>query len=105
MAIHKKLPKLTSLERSPENRRGLIYLDYLQNHFGATMAAPYSLRPKANAPVSTPLEWKEVKRTLNPQDFTIRTILDRVKKKGDLWKGVLGKGIDMAQALKKIENI
>src|SRR5205814_2207337 len=101
--IHNEAPDLTSLERSPSKRKGLVYLDYLQNHATATMAAPYSLRPREHAPVSTPLEWKEVKRGLDPQNFNIRSIFDRLKKKGDLWKGVLGPGLDMKKALRKLE--
>ncbi len=66
-------------------------------------AAPYSLRPRPGAMVSTPLEWKEVRRGLDPQDFNIRTIPARIKKKGDLWKGVLGRGIDIAKALKALK--
>jgi bifunctional non-homologous end joining protein LigD len=105
IAIHNKLPSITSLERNPHQRKGLIYLDYLQNHYTATMATAYSLRPQPQATVSTPLEWKEVKKGLDPRDFTIRTISNRLKKKGDLWKGVLGKGIDMGKSLKILETL
>jgi bifunctional non-homologous end joining protein LigD len=103
MAINRELPKVTSLERSPQKRRSLIYLDYLQNHYGATMASVYSLRPRPGATVSAPLDWKEVKRGLDAQDFTIRSMASRIKKKGDLWKGVMGRGIDMARALKALK--
>ncbi len=103
--IHNQTPSLTSLERSPQKRKGLIYLDYLQNHYGATMAAPYSVRPRPGAPVSTPLQWSEVTPKLNPQKFTMKTILPRLEKKGDLWKGLLGFGISMEKSLKIIEKI
>jgi bifunctional non-homologous end joining protein LigD len=103
MAIHQEMPKFTSLERKPQSRRGLIYLDYLQNHFTSTMAAPYSLRPRPGATVSTPLEWKEVHHGLVIQDFNIRTIPARLKKNGDLWKGISAKGIDMKKSLKILE--
>jgi bifunctional non-homologous end joining protein LigD len=105
MAIHKEIPKLTSLERKPRRRQGMIYLDYLQNHFTATMAAPYSLRPRPGAPASTPLEWKEVRHGLKPQDFTIKTMPGRLKKKGDLWKGILARSIDMKKSLKILESL
>ena len=63
----------------------------MRNAFGQTAAAPYSLRPSKGATVSTPLEWKEVKKGLDPKDFNIKSIFGRLKKKGDIWKPVLGK--------------
>ena len=97
-----ELPELTSLVRNPKERKKQIYVDYLQNRGGQTLAAPYSVRPKPGATVSTPLEWKEVKKGLHPSAFTIKTIFKRLEKKGDLFKGVLGKGIDMEKCLKKL---
>jgi bifunctional non-homologous end joining protein LigD len=105
MVIHQKTPGLTSLERSPSKRKGLVYLDYLQNRQGATTATAYSLRPRPHATISTPLEWKEVTRDLNPAEFNLKTILPRLKKKGDLWKGVLGPGINMKKCLGGLEKI
>lgn len=86
---HERLPRLTSLERSPSRRLKHVYLDYLQNSRGQTLAAPYSVRPVPKACVSTPLDWKEVKRGIRPDKFTIHTILKRLADKGDLFKGVL----------------
>ena len=93
--IHQQTPEWTSLEHDPDKRKGKIYLDYLRNSFGQTVAAPYSVRPVAKAPVSTPLEWDEVTKDLDPTDFTIKTMIKRLEKKGDLWKGVLGKGVEL----------
>ncbi|MER2998512.1 non-homologous end-joining DNA ligase [Pontibacter populi] len=100
--VHKKLPKLTSLERSPKERRKQVYLDFLQNSIGQTIASAYSVRPKPGATVSTPLSWEEVKPGLTPEAFTIKNVPDRIKQKGDLFKGVLGKGIDMEKCLEKL---
>jgi bifunctional non-homologous end joining protein LigD len=102
---NKKLPKTTSLERHPAKRQKKVYLDYLQNRKGQTLAAPYSVRPKPGATVATPLEWKEVKRGLTPGQFTMLNIFDRLKKKGDIFKPVLGKGIDLKKVLKQIEKL
>ncbi len=102
--VHQRIPEITSIERSPAKRRDKIYLDWLQNRVGQTLAAPYSLRPAAGATVSTPLEWKEVKKGLTPEQFTIRTIDKRLKKKGDLWKPVLGKGIDLHASIACLER-
>ena len=102
--IQIELPKLTSMERALRNRRGKIYLDYLQNRRGQTLAAPYCLRPRPEAPVSTPLTWDEVRTGLRITDFNITTIRSRLAKTGDLFGPVLGKGIDMAKVLTALEN-
>ncbi|WP_205499683.1 non-homologous end-joining DNA ligase [Rufibacter psychrotolerans] len=102
--VHQQLPKLTSLERSPKERRHQIYLDYLQNATAQTIAAPYSVRPRPGAPVSTPLDWKEVKTGLHPSQFTIHNVPARVKKRGDLFQPVLGEGLDVAAYLKKLKT-
>lgn len=101
--VQEKLPDLTTLERSLQKRdKDKIYLDYLQNRRGQTLASVYSLRPKKGAPVSMPLQWDEVKNGLQPTDFNIYNALDRIKEKGDLFKPTLGKGIDMLKAIKKL---
>jgi bifunctional non-homologous end joining protein LigD len=105
MIAHGRLPKITSLERSPSQRRSKIYLDYLQNKQGQTLVAPYSVRPKPGATVSAPLKWDEVNESLKLADFTIRTMPERLKKLGDIWQPVLGKGIDMEKTLKKLMDL
>ncbi|WP_194776256.1 DNA ligase D [Pararhodonellum marinum] len=102
--VNDKLPKTTTLNRPLNQRKNRIYVDYLQNRQGQTLAAPYSARPKPGATVSTPLEWDEVNHTLSPSRFTIHNMLQRIEKKGDLWKPVLGKGIDMLTVIESMEN-
>jgi bifunctional non-homologous end joining protein LigD len=101
--VNERLPKTTSILRLPKQRQGKVYLDFLQNRRGQTLAAPYSARPKPGATVSTPLEWDEVNAKLDPKNFTIRNILKRLEKIGDLWKPVIGKGVDIQKALGKIK--
>jgi bifunctional non-homologous end joining protein LigD len=101
MVVEQRLPRTVSLERMPGKRKGLVYLDYLQNRHGATMAAPYSLRPREGATVSTPLNWSEVNSKLDPGDFNIRTVPKRVEKKGDPWKDMFKRRLDLAKAIKK----
>ncbi|MET0242822.1 MAG: DNA ligase D [Flavitalea sp.] len=103
--VHQRLPKFTSIERPTAKRKGKIYLDFLQNRPQATLAAPYSVRPKPFAPVSMPLEWKEVKKGLKIEDFTIVNAIARLKQNGDIFKPVLGKGIDMRKALQELEKM
>jgi bifunctional non-homologous end joining protein LigD len=104
LEVNKRQPKITSVERMPEKRKHKIYLDFLQNREGQTLAAPYSVRPTQEASVSMPLHWSEVKPGLKPSDFTIQNALKRLKKEGDIWKPVLGSGIDLKAVLKRIEK-
>jgi len=103
--VQSRLPDTTSLERSIKKRDHKIYIDYLQNRRGQTLAAPYSVRPKPGAPVSTPLEWSEVNDKLHPSQFTIKNALSRFEKKGDLWTPVLEKGANVKKIIKKIEDL
>jgi bifunctional non-homologous end joining protein LigD len=103
--VHQQLPDFTTLERMISNRNGKMYLDYLQNRPGATIAGVYSLRPKPGATVSMPVTWDEVKPGLTMRDFTIRNSIDRLKETGDLFTGVLGEGIDLAKTVKKAQSV
>lgn len=101
---HEQLPRITTVERSLSKRKkNEIYIDYLQNSIGQTLACAYSVRPKPLATVSAPLEWKEVKHGLTPAQFTLNNMHERLKRKGDLFKAVLGKGLNMKTALKLLE--
>ena len=87
------------------DREGKMYIDFLQNRPQATVAGPYSLRPKPGAPVSMPLHWEEVTKGIKITDYNIFNAIDRLKSEGDIFKGVLGKGIDLKKALKRVEAI
>jgi bifunctional non-homologous end joining protein LigD len=102
--IHKQSKGLTSLERSPSARKGKVYLDYLQNARGKTMASVYSIRPRPGALVSAPLRWEELTPKLKPQEFTIRTMRKRLDKEDDLWKGMFEQRGDLRKALESIEG-
>ena len=106
--INKRLPELTSVERTPAKRGGKIYLDYLQNRRGQTIAAPYSLRPWPGATVSTPLRWDEVNTRLDPKKFNIKTIFKRLEREGDILSKMLKESVDLNKAvecLRKTENL
>ncbi len=98
-----RLPDVTSLERSPAKRQQRVYLDYLQNRRGQTLAAAYAVRPRPGATVSTPLHWDEVKPGLDPKTFTIHTMPARLQEAGDLWQPVIGPGVDLLKALKHLD--
>lgn len=87
---HTLLPEITTVERKIDRRRGKLYLDYLQNVFGKTLAAVYSPRSLPGAPVSIPLDWTEVEAGFpKPGEYTLTGVLDRLQKKGDLFSPVL----------------
>ncbi len=99
---HQRVPDFTSVVRMPKKRQGKVYVDFLQNRQGQTLAAPYSVRPTEVASVSTPLHWDEVNKRLDPAKLTIKNTKQRLAKVGDLWKPVLGKGIDIKKVLAQL---
>ena len=88
-AIHSLVPSITTTEVSISMRGEKLYIDPNQNDEADTVAAAYSVRPYKIPTVSTPIEWKELNRALDASAFTIGTILERLKKKGELWRNIL----------------
>jgi bifunctional non-homologous end joining protein LigD len=101
--VQEQLPGNTTLERSLSKRGPKIYIDYLQNSKGQTLASAYSVRPVPGASVSTPLEWKELDHKLAPAQFTLQNIFTRLKKKGDLFQPVLTESNSIEKALKNLK--
>jgi bifunctional non-homologous end joining protein LigD len=99
------LPKTTTTERTISKRKDRIYLDYMQNRKGQTVASVYCVRPKPGAPVSTPLLWDEVKPGLHPSQFTIQNVPQRLEKTGDLFSPILKNSIDLKKCLKKLHTL
>jgi len=89
---------LATTEWTKSRRQGVL-IDANQNGEGKTIASVYSVRPKPHAPVSTPLRWDEVNDDLDPASFTIEVVLDRVRRYGDLFAGVLAKKQRIDRAL------
>lgn len=102
--VEKTLPGISTLQRIKKKRGKRIYLDYLQNNRGQTLASVYSIRPVEAAAVSTPIEWKELNSKLDPTNFTIKNTLKRLQAKGDLFKDVLTTGNDLAKAKKLLQS-
>ena len=90
--VAKQLKNVT-LERSKSKRAGRLYFDCLQNAYGKTVVAPYSLRGVPGAPVSTPLRWSEVKPGLDPRELNLRTLPQRLRREGDLFAPALAQGV------------
>jgi bifunctional non-homologous end joining protein LigD len=93
---------LATTEWTKSKRRGVL-IDANQNGEGKTIASVYSVRPRPGAPVSTPLRWEEVNETLDPLSFTMEAVLDRVRRHGDLFEGVLTTKQRLTDALKAFE--
>jgi len=85
--VRRVLPEACTLERAVARRRG-VYLDYLQNVQGKTLACVYGPRPRPGAPVSLPVTWDELP-SLDPTGFNLNTALDRVARVGELFAAVL----------------
>ncbi len=96
--VAEKHPKVATITRSVHARGQKIYVDYLQNIEGKSLACAYSARASEFAGASTPLTWKEIDEGVDPRDFTIRTLPGRLAKVGDLWAPLLAsKGVDLRQ--------
>lgn len=84
--VNEKHPKETTVHRWVKSRpTAAVYVDYLQNIRGKTVASVYSARAETYASVSTPLKWTELTKDLDPRDFTVETLPKRLKRVGDLW--------------------
>ncbi len=103
--VNEREPNLFTTPRSVEKRKqGRVYFDYLQIGTGKTIAAPYVTRAYDGAPVATPLNWKEVKRGLQPHDFRIDNSIERFQEVGDLFAPVLAGGQTLEDALEHVHE-
>jgi len=95
-AIAAKVPEFT-MERALNKRRGRLYLDCMQNAYGKTVVAPYSLRAIDGAPVSAPLKWEEVTKKLDPKKFNLRTMPNRLANVGDLFARIFEERVKLPE--------
>ena len=96
-----KHPKVATVVRAVRARGQKVYVDYLQNIEGKSLACAYSARASDFAGASTPLTWKEIDEGVDPRDFTIRTLPDRLASVGDLWAPLMqSSGVDLRKMLK-----
>jgi bifunctional non-homologous end joining protein LigD len=88
--LARRNPSLITAEYSKAKRpKGRVLVDYNQNRWGSTLASIYSVRPRPDATVSTPVTWREVERGVTIEDFAMGNVPKRVEKLGDLWKPLL----------------
>ena len=103
--VVQNVPEIATIERVVRKRKaGTIYIDYLQNVKGKTVASVYSPRAVLGACVSTPLKWEEFNKPLDPRDYTIVTVFKRIEKFGDLFAPVLADRQDLSGFLKALRK-
>lgn len=89
LVLVRRKPDSYTLEQRKDKRKGRLYLDVMRNAYGQHMAAPYTLRAKPGAPVSAPVSWREVENgALGPQDVGVRSVRDRLERRGDPWRTI-----------------
>ena len=99
--VAEKHLKVATVTRAVRARGRKVYVDYLQNIEGKSLACAYSARASDFAGASTPLTWAEIDEGVDPRDFTIRTLPDRLARVGDLWAPLLrSKGVDLRSIVK-----
>jgi bifunctional non-homologous end joining protein LigD len=104
--VLRRVPNAATLIRDPAARKGRAYIDFTPLAQGKTIAAPFSVRPIPGAPVSAPLNWGELKTTLQPEKFNIRTIPARMKQmKRDPFLGALTDWQRLEAALPRLERL
>ncbi len=103
-AVRMKPDSLTTERSIPDRKRGLIYLDCMQNSYGKSVASAYSVRERPGACVSAPLEWVELKRKLRLEDFDIRSMPKRLEKKGDLFEAIFKIRNSLEAPFRKLEK-
>ena len=101
MAV-RELPDIATVARNPRRREGRVYVDFVQNGRGRLIAAPYCVRPRPGAPVSTPLDWSEVNGDLAILDHTVRNVPARVEARGDPMREVLTVRSDLAGSVARL---
>jgi bifunctional non-homologous end joining protein LigD len=100
-----RLPEQATIQRVVRKRKPeMVYIDYLQNVRGKTVASVYSPRARAGAPVSTPLRWEEFRKPIDPLKYTIKTIFRRIEKYGDLFEPALTDRQDISGFLKTLKT-
>lgn len=105
MLAYKRIPELTSLDKNKAIKENKIFLDFQQNKRGKSIASVYSVRNSPGAPVSAPIAWEELKDDLNPYDFNIFTVPERLKKSGDLYTGLLNGGINILNCMQSLGSV
>jgi bifunctional non-homologous end joining protein LigD len=99
-------PDMLTTEQRKAKRRGRLFLDVMRNSYGQHAIAPYAVRAAAGAPVATPLEWEELgDGRLHAQRYTIRNVLDRLRRRDDPWKRIAGRGRSLSAPRRRLDAL
>lgn len=98
-------PELVTVEQAKQKRGARVGVDYRQNRRGSTIASVYSVRPRAGAPVSCPLDWEELEAGLDPGQFSLDSVRERVRTRGDLFYPVLAKRQGVTDAVEALQGL
>ena len=98
-------PKRLTIAQRKADRGNRIFVDVNRNGYAQHAVAAYSVRPRATAPVATPLRWEELEdRRLAPDRWTVTTIGDRLDSEGDTWKGIGSHARGLGAAIRRLER-
>jgi bifunctional non-homologous end joining protein LigD len=104
--LAQQFPKLITVDVHKAKRGKRVFIDWLRNGFGATAVAPYAVRPHEGAPVATPVTWKELLSAgMDSQKYSIKTVMKRVDKVGDVWQGMEKHAVTLTKARKKLDEM
>lgn len=99
-------PERFTIEQRKTKRRGRLYLDVIRNAYGQTAVAPYAVRARAGAPVATPLAWEELDdRELSPEQFTLKTVPRRLKRRRDPWREMARRAYALGPARRRLNRL
>jgi bifunctional non-homologous end joining protein LigD len=103
--LERRHPELATTQQRKAKREGRILIDVMRNAYAQTAVPPYAVRPRAQAPVATPLEWDELSDSrLRPDRWTIRNLLRRVSRKGDPWREIGSHAAPLAAASRRVDE-
>jgi bifunctional non-homologous end joining protein LigD len=97
-------PKLLTLEQRKDKRGDKVLVDIMRNGYGQTAVPPYAVRARSGAPVSTPIEWDELGR-VKPGQYDVRSVLRRLKDRGDSWRGIRRRAQGLAKPREKLARL
>ena len=99
-------PDVFTTEQRKAKRRGRILIDVMRNAYAHTAVAPYSVRPRPDAPVATPLHWEELTEpATRPDRFTVRTVPERLERDGDPWRDIGRHAVGLAAARRALVRL
>jgi len=103
--VNRRLPNLTTRRPNAGRRSHKIYIDYVRNSIGQTLAAPYSLRAFPAATVSTPLAWHDLSKSTRPSRYTLRTIFRRFNRQGDIWQSAFRHSVNLERLANRLRRM